>query len=135
MKRLIFCNLLQTTYRGVKNPEAVERKRKKQEEIEKQAMTTSTSGGGGLRVSRLLVLGATGATFSDSDLICCFSVAGWLNVKSISDYWAQKLKIPLKNCCCDDATKSLNRRPIVSNQISNVLTSPACSCRSSGCTT
>lgn len=37
----------QTTYRGVKNPEAVERKRKKQEEIEKQAMTTSVSGGGG----------------------------------------------------------------------------------------
>lgn len=40
----------QTTYRGVKNPEAVERKRKKQEEIEKQAMTTSASGGGGLKV-------------------------------------------------------------------------------------
>lgn len=49
----------QTTYRGVKNPEAVERKRKKQEETEKQAMTTSTSGGGGLRVSQLFVLGAT----------------------------------------------------------------------------
>lgn len=42
--------LSQTTYRGVKNPEAVERKRKKQEEIEKQAMTTSASGGGGLKV-------------------------------------------------------------------------------------
>lgn len=41
---------LQTTYRGVKNPEAVERKRKKQEEIEKQAMTPSASGGGGLKV-------------------------------------------------------------------------------------
>lgn len=40
----------QTTYRGVKNPEAVERKRKKQEEIEKQAVTTSASGGGGLKV-------------------------------------------------------------------------------------
>ncbi|KAM4619266.1 small VCP/p97-interacting protein [Polymixia lowei] len=37
----------ETTYRGVKNPEAVERKRKKQEEMEKQAMTTSVSGGGG----------------------------------------------------------------------------------------
>lgn len=42
----------QTTYRGIKNPEAVERKRKKQEEAEKQAMSTSASGGGGLRVSR-----------------------------------------------------------------------------------
>lgn len=41
----------QTTYRGVKNPEAVERKRKKQEDIEKQAMTTSVSSGGGLKVS------------------------------------------------------------------------------------
>uniref|UniRef100_A0AAY5KZ36 Uncharacterized protein n=2 Tax=Esox lucius TaxID=8010 RepID=A0AAY5KZ36_ESOLU len=39
----------ETNYRGVKNPEAVEKKKKKQEEIEKQAMTTSTSGGGGLR--------------------------------------------------------------------------------------
>ncbi|KAM7396845.1 hypothetical protein PAMP_019853 [Pampus punctatissimus] len=36
-----------TAYRGVKNPEAVERKRKKQEETEKQEMTTSMSGGGG----------------------------------------------------------------------------------------
>ncbi|KAM3870567.1 small VCP/p97-interacting protein [Diretmus argenteus] len=36
----------ETTYRGVKNPEAVERKRKKQEDIEKQTMTTSVSGGG-----------------------------------------------------------------------------------------
>ncbi|KAM6961001.1 small VCP/p97-interacting protein [Aplochiton taeniatus] len=39
----------ETNYRGVKNPEAVERKKKKQEEIEKQAMSTSTSGGGGLK--------------------------------------------------------------------------------------
>lgn len=41
----------ETTYRGVKNPEAVERKKKKQEETEKQAMTTSVSGGrgGGLK--------------------------------------------------------------------------------------
>lgn len=39
----------ETAYRGVKNPEAVERKRKKQEDMEKQAMTTSTSGGGGLK--------------------------------------------------------------------------------------
>ncbi|XP_046890501.1 small VCP/p97-interacting protein [Hypomesus transpacificus] len=39
----------ETTYRGVKNPEGVERKKKKQEEIEKQAMTTSNSGGGGLK--------------------------------------------------------------------------------------
>uniref|UniRef100_A0AAQ4RM18 Small VCP interacting protein n=1 Tax=Gasterosteus aculeatus aculeatus TaxID=481459 RepID=A0AAQ4RM18_GASAC len=37
----------ETTYRGVKNPEAVERKKKKQEEIEKQEMTTPASGGGG----------------------------------------------------------------------------------------
>uniref|UniRef100_A0A667ZFE8 Small VCP interacting protein n=2 Tax=Myripristis murdjan TaxID=586833 RepID=A0A667ZFE8_9TELE len=37
----------ETAYRGVKNPETVERKRKKQEEMEKQAMTTSVSGGGG----------------------------------------------------------------------------------------
>lgn len=47
----------QTAYRGVKNPEAVERKRKKQEEIEKTEMTTSVSGGGGgLRVSFALIL-------------------------------------------------------------------------------
>lgn len=46
----------QTTYRGVKNPEAVERKRKKQEEIEKQAMTTSASGGGGLKVGTVTLL-------------------------------------------------------------------------------
>uniref|UniRef100_A0A1A8KZR8 Uncharacterized protein n=1 Tax=Nothobranchius kuhntae TaxID=321403 RepID=A0A1A8KZR8_NOTKU len=37
----------ETAYRGVKNPEAVERKRKKQEESEKQAMTASVSGGCG----------------------------------------------------------------------------------------
>ncbi|XP_024911815.1 small VCP/p97-interacting protein [Cynoglossus semilaevis] len=37
----------ETAYRGVKNPEAVERKRKKQEETEKQAMSSSVSGGGG----------------------------------------------------------------------------------------
>ncbi|KAM9375558.1 small VCP/p97-interacting protein isoform 1-T1 [Pholidichthys leucotaenia] len=39
----------ETAYRGVKNPEAVERKRKKQEEIDKQEMTSSVSGGGGLK--------------------------------------------------------------------------------------
>lgn len=50
--------LSQTTYRGVKNPEAVERKRKKQEEIEKQAMTTSASGGGGLKVGPVTLPGA-----------------------------------------------------------------------------
>lgn len=48
---LIIILLFQTTYRGIKNPEAVERKRKKQEEIEKQAVTNSVSGGGGLKVS------------------------------------------------------------------------------------
>ncbi|XP_061630679.1 small VCP/p97-interacting protein [Phyllopteryx taeniolatus] len=37
----------ETAHRGVKNPEAVERKRKKQEEIEKQKMSTSVSGSGG----------------------------------------------------------------------------------------
>lgn len=47
---LFYVCLPQTTYRGVKNPEAVERKRKKQEETEKQAMNTSVSGGGGLKV-------------------------------------------------------------------------------------
>uniref|UniRef100_A0A8C5CL36 Small VCP interacting protein n=1 Tax=Gadus morhua TaxID=8049 RepID=A0A8C5CL36_GADMO len=41
----------ETTYRGVKNPEAVDRKRKKQEETEKQAMSTSSGGGGGLKFS------------------------------------------------------------------------------------
>lgn len=46
------CFSFQTTYRGVKNPEAVERKRKKQEEIEKQEMTSSVSGGGGLKVRK-----------------------------------------------------------------------------------
>ncbi|XP_069037930.1 small VCP/p97-interacting protein [Lepisosteus oculatus] len=37
--------------RGIKNPEALERKRKKQEEIEKQAETAAVApaGGGGLR--------------------------------------------------------------------------------------
>lgn len=45
----------QTTYRGVKNPQAVERKRKKQEEIEKQAMTPSAAGGGGLKVGAVTV--------------------------------------------------------------------------------
>ncbi|XP_053497758.1 small VCP/p97-interacting protein isoform X2 [Ictalurus furcatus] len=39
----------ESTHRGIKNPEAVERKKKKQEEIEKQAMSTSPSGGSGLR--------------------------------------------------------------------------------------
>ncbi|MFT7819150.1 small VCP/p97-interacting protein [Arapaima gigas] len=39
----------ETSHRGIKNPEAVERKKKKQEEMEKQAMITSPSGGGGLK--------------------------------------------------------------------------------------
>ncbi|MCJ8735888.1 hypothetical protein PDJAM_G00252700 [Pangasius djambal] len=39
----------ESTQRGIKNPEAVERKKKKQEEMEKQAMSTSPSGSGGLR--------------------------------------------------------------------------------------
>ncbi|KAK3526794.1 hypothetical protein QTP70_033565 [Hemibagrus guttatus] len=39
----------ESTHRGIKNPEAVERKKKKQEEMEKQEMSTSPSGGGGLR--------------------------------------------------------------------------------------
>lgn len=51
----------QTAYRGVKNPEAVERKRKKQEEAEKQAMSTSVSGGGGgLKVSCVFILKLSG---------------------------------------------------------------------------
>uniref|UniRef100_A0AAY5F347 Small VCP interacting protein n=1 Tax=Electrophorus electricus TaxID=8005 RepID=A0AAY5F347_ELEEL len=37
------------TYRGIKNPEAVERKKKKQEEMDKQTMSTSPSAGGGLK--------------------------------------------------------------------------------------
>lgn len=53
---IIFVSLSQTTYRGVKNPEAVERKRKKQEEIEKQEMSSSVSGGGGLKVSFVFIL-------------------------------------------------------------------------------
>lgn len=43
----------QTSYRGIKNPESVERKKKKQEEMEKQEMMTSPSGGGGLKVRML----------------------------------------------------------------------------------
>ncbi|KAK3558874.1 hypothetical protein QTP86_032145, partial [Hemibagrus guttatus] len=42
---------MKSTHRGIKNPEAVERKKKKQEEMEKQEMSTSPSGGGGLRVN------------------------------------------------------------------------------------
>lgn len=49
-------SFFQTTYRGIKNPEAVERKRKKQEEMAKQEMSTSVSGGGGLKVSYVLTL-------------------------------------------------------------------------------
>ncbi|XP_056101691.1 small VCP/p97-interacting protein [Rhinichthys klamathensis goyatoka] len=37
------------TYRGIKNPEALERKKKKQEETEKQTMNSVPAGGGGLR--------------------------------------------------------------------------------------
>ncbi|KAI2648078.1 Small VCP/p97-interacting protein [Labeo rohita] len=39
----------ETTYRGIKNPEALERKKKKQEETEKQTMNSVPSGGGGLK--------------------------------------------------------------------------------------
>ncbi|XP_048829227.1 small VCP/p97-interacting protein [Brienomyrus brachyistius] len=39
----------ETSNRGIKNPESVERKKKKQEEMEKQEMMTSPSGGGGLK--------------------------------------------------------------------------------------
>lgn len=68
----------QTAYRGVKNPEAVEKKRKKQEEIEKQAMTTSVSGGGGgLKVS---------AVFS---LNCVISVLPESQYRN--DYWYSTL--------------------------------------------
>lgn len=37
----------ETTYRGIKNPEALERKKKKQEEVEKEALNPLPSGGGG----------------------------------------------------------------------------------------
>lgn len=37
----------ETTYRGIKDPEALERKKKKQEESEKQTMSSAPSGGGG----------------------------------------------------------------------------------------
>ncbi|KAL2093837.1 hypothetical protein ACEWY4_011149 [Coilia grayii] len=40
----------ESSTRGIKNPEALERKKRQQEEMEKQAMiSTSTSGGGGLK--------------------------------------------------------------------------------------
>uniref|UniRef100_A0A9J7ZK50 Small VCP interacting protein n=2 Tax=Cyprinus carpio TaxID=7962 RepID=A0A9J7ZK50_CYPCA len=39
----------ETTCRGIKNPEALERKKKKQEETEKQTMNSGPSGGGGLK--------------------------------------------------------------------------------------
>ncbi|KAI7790619.1 small VCP/p97-interacting protein [Triplophysa rosa] len=39
----------ETTHRGIKNPEALERKKKKQEEVEKEAMNSLPSGGGGLK--------------------------------------------------------------------------------------
>ncbi|KAA0724055.1 hypothetical protein E1301_Tti018508 [Triplophysa tibetana] len=39
----------ETTHRGIKNPEALERKKKKQEDVEKEAMTSVPSGGGGLK--------------------------------------------------------------------------------------
>ncbi|XP_073797733.1 small VCP/p97-interacting protein isoform X1 [Danio rerio] len=39
----------ETTYRGIKDPEALERKKKKQEESEKQTMSSAPSGGGGLK--------------------------------------------------------------------------------------
>ncbi|RXM33516.1 Otoancorin [Acipenser ruthenus] len=45
------------TNRGIKNPEAVERKKKKLEEMEKQALTSSKSGeGGGLKYGIVLLL-------------------------------------------------------------------------------
>lgn len=44
----------QSSNRGIKNPEALERKKRKQEEMEKQnMMSTSPSGGGGLKVRSL----------------------------------------------------------------------------------
>ncbi|XP_016111775.1 small VCP/p97-interacting protein [Sinocyclocheilus grahami] len=39
----------ETTYRGIKDPKALERKKKKQEETEKQTMNSAPSGGGGLK--------------------------------------------------------------------------------------
>ncbi|XP_051975317.1 small VCP/p97-interacting protein-like isoform X1 [Xyrauchen texanus] len=39
----------ETTYRGIKNPEAVEGKKKKQEEMEKQTVNPAPAGGGGLK--------------------------------------------------------------------------------------
>lgn len=40
----------ESSNRGIKNPEALERKKRKQEEMEKQnMMSTSPSGGGGLK--------------------------------------------------------------------------------------
>ncbi|XP_041075172.1 small VCP/p97-interacting protein-like isoform X1 [Polyodon spathula] len=43
----------EVTNRGIKNPEAVERKKKKLEEMEKHALTSSKSGeGGGLKVNQ-----------------------------------------------------------------------------------
>ncbi|XP_051548050.1 small VCP/p97-interacting protein-like isoform X3 [Myxocyprinus asiaticus] len=40
----------ETTYRGIKNPEALERKKKKQEEMEKETVNSTPAGGGGLKV-------------------------------------------------------------------------------------
>ncbi|XP_051979023.1 small VCP/p97-interacting protein-like isoform X2 [Xyrauchen texanus] len=39
----------ETTYRGIKNPEALERKKKKQEEMEKETVNSTPAGGGGLK--------------------------------------------------------------------------------------
>lgn len=52
----VFYSSSQIAYRGVKNPEAVERKRKKQEEVNKETMSTSVSGGGGLKVCFVFIL-------------------------------------------------------------------------------
>lgn len=68
-----FVSDFQTVYRGVKNPEAVERKRKKQEEIEKQAMSTSVSGGGGLKVSFVFLLILCGRKTTRTVINCSVS--------------------------------------------------------------
>uniref|UniRef100_A0A3Q3RM67 Small VCP interacting protein n=1 Tax=Mastacembelus armatus TaxID=205130 RepID=A0A3Q3RM67_9TELE len=61
----------ETAYRGVKNPEAVERKRKKQEDIEKQTVTSSVSGGGGLKVSVVFTF-ILSYSFSKKSRLLCF---------------------------------------------------------------
>lgn len=89
---------LQTAYRGVKNPEAVERKRKKQEEVEKQAMTTSVSGGGGggLKVSFVFLLGLNNKTSYLAEIISictCFCSPDFLC--EVKYYMRTTLKLQL----------------------------------------